>query len=133
MAENTIQNGQTCLEKRGFEQRTIERVRRTYNEENPYGTTHPDAISDGDPQGKGSGHGGHTATLPNCNAPKNLFDYSNFDTQNGGGQYDIEGREGHPGRLQSMARSLYNAENQYGAALVNTAENIADGQIHLNY
>lgn len=136
MAENTIQNGQTCLEIRGMEQRTKERVRRHYNENDQYGFGHKDTISDGDPQGKSSGHGGHTSYLPNCQADKNLFDYSNFDTSpesNIGGSFDINGREGHPGRKQAMARSLYNHLAPYGAALVSTEANRADGQIYLNY
>lgn len=132
MAESTIKNSQTCLEVRGMEERHEEIVRNNYTKDNPYGATHPDAISDGDPQGKGTGHGGHTAYLPDCTKPTGLIDYSNFDTLNGGGSYDINGREGHPGRLQSMARSMYNANNQYGAMLVNTAENIDDGQVILS-
>lgn len=123
-----MENGQTCLEKRGMEERQEEIVRSDYNKENEYGPTHPDAISDGDPQGKGTGHGGHTAWLPDCSLPTNMIKYDNFDTFHGGGQYDIEGREGIGGRNRSMARSLYNPEYQYGAELVNTSANVADGQ-----
>lgn len=133
MAENTVKNGVTCLQERGMEARHEQIVRSDYNKDNQYGATHPDAISDGDPQGKGTNHGGHTFTLPDCTKPTSLIDYSNFDTQNGGGLYDIEGREGHPGRKQMMVRSLYSADNQYGAMLVNTAENIADGQAVLSW
>lgn len=56
----TIQNGQTCLEKRGMEERHTEITRSDYNIENQYSATHKDALSDGDAQGKGTGHGGHT-------------------------------------------------------------------------
>ena len=131
MAE-TVKNGQTCLEQRGMEQRAVERVRRTYNEDNQYGPTHPDALSDGDVNGKGTG-GDHTAYLPDCNKPKGYFDYSNFNTVTGGGLYDIEGRNGIGGRRKALASQLYNADNQYGASLVNTAQNVADGQVRLNY
>ena len=62
----TYENGQSCLEKRGIEERSEEIVRSDYNQENPYGPTHPDAMSDGDAQGKGTGHGGHTAWTPDC-------------------------------------------------------------------
>ena len=124
----TYANGQTCLERRGIEERNNEIVRSDYNIENQYGPTHPDAISDGDPQGKGTGHGGHTAWLPDCTLPTNMIRYSNFDTENGGGLYDIEGRNGHSGRLKAMASSMYNKEFQYGADLVNTSENIRQGQ-----
>ena len=52
----TIINGVTCLENRGMEERHVEIARNDYNIEDQYGPTHPDAISDGDPQGKGTGH-----------------------------------------------------------------------------
>lgn len=134
MAE-TIQNGSTCLEQRGMEQRSVELARKTYNKENPYGANHPDALSDGDPNGKGTGSGGHTAFLPDCTKPKNYFNYSNFDTKNGGGSYDINGREGHPGRFEQMNRSLYSEGegHEYGSKLVNTALNVAQGQVTINY
>ena len=126
-----LENGQTCLEKRGMDERSEEIVRSDYNQENPYGPTHPDAISDGDPQGKGTGHGGHNAWLPDCTKPNNMIDYSNFDTSNGGGEYDIKGRNDVGGRERSLARSMYNQENQYGANLVNTSENVAQGQYYV--
>ena len=126
-----LENGQTCLEKRGMDERSEEIVRSDYNQENPYGPTHPDAISDGDPQGKGTGHGGHNAWLPDCTKPNNMIDYSNFDTSNGGGEYDIKGRNDVGGRERSLARSMYNQENQYGANLVNTSENVAQGQYYI--
>ena len=132
MAETTIKNGVTCLEDRGKEARHEEIVRNEYNKDNQYGVNHPNALSDGDEKGKGTG-GSHTHWLPNCQGPKGLFDYSNFNTMTAGGLYDIEGRAGHPGRKQMIVRSLYNAEMPYGTALVNTAENIAEGQVHLNY
>lgn len=127
----TIENGQSCLEKRGIEERSQEIVRSDYNEENPYGPTHPDAISDGDAQGKGTNHGGHSAFLPDCTKPLNMIDYSNFDTENGGGIYDIEGRNDIGGRNRSLARSMYNKEYQYGATLINTEENVKQGQYHM--
>ena len=75
---NTVQNGQTCLEKRGMEERHEEIVRSDYNITNQYGPTHQDALSDGDAQGKGTGHGGHTHFLPNCQLPTTQINYSNF-------------------------------------------------------
>ena len=119
-----LENGQSCLEKNGIQERENEIVRSDYNEENPYGPTHKDAISDGDIMGKGTGHGGHTAWNPDCDKPNQAIDYSNFDTINGGGKADVDKR------LESMARSLYNAENPYGATLVKTSENIAKGQYY---
>ena len=127
----TYENGQTCLEKRGMEERSEEIVRSDYNAENTYGATHHDAISDGDPQGKGTGHGGHNAWLPDCTKPTNMINYSNFDTFNGGGEYDIKGRNDVGGRERSLARSMYNQERQYGMDLVNTEQNVAQGQYYV--
>ena len=126
--ENTIQKGQTCLEKRGMEERHEEITRSDYNINNPYSETHSDAISNGDAQGKGTGHGGHTHYLPDCTKPVGRIDYSNFDTVNGGGMYDIDGRNGISGRKRAMAISLYNQENSYGATTVDTTANVNDGQ-----
>ena len=111
---------QSCLEKRGIEERNREIVRSDYNIEDQYSSTHKNAISDGDPQGKGTGHGGHTHFLPDCNKPTTTIDYSNFDTTSGGGQYDIEGRNGIGGRKYLETISMYNKENFYSANLINT-------------
>ena len=127
---------QTCLEKRGIEERNVEIIRSDYNINDQYSATHPDALSNGDVQGKGSGHGGHTHYLPDCNKPTGTIDYSNFDTSyqsNIGGCYDIKGRNGISGREYAMSVSMYNYENQYGAALVNTEQNVAQGQYQVGY
>ena len=60
-----------------------------------------------------------------------MINYSNFDTENGGGLYDIKGRNDVGGRERSLARSKYNKEQPYGADLVNTSENIAQGQYYV--
>ena len=127
---STVENGQTCLEKRGMEERHEEITRSDYNIEDQYGPTHKDAISDGDPQGKGTGHGGHTHFLPDCTKPTTTINYSNFDSENGGGYYDIEGRNGISGRKRALATSMYNKEIQYGPTLVDTSANVADGQYY---
>lgn len=129
----TYENGQSCLEKRGIDERENEISRSDYNAKDPYGPTHPDAMSDGDPQGKGTGHGGHTAWQPDCTKPTNMIDYSNFDTFSTedhtiGGLYDIKGRNDVGGREKSMASSMFNHERPYGAELVNTTENVLLGQ-----
>lgn len=124
----TIENGQSCLEKRGMEERSQEIVRNDYSKVDEYGPTHKDALSDGDVQGKGTGHGGHTAWLPDCTKPTTTIDYSNFDTTNGGGLYDIKGRNGIGGRERAINSSLYNRENPYGSNLIDTTKNQADGQ-----
>ena len=128
---NTLQNGQTCLEKRGMDERHNEIVRSDYNIENQYSATHPDALSDGDVQGKGAGHGGHSFYLPDCTKPTGQIDYSNFATSPDmqiGGKYDIEGRGDIPGRKVQMARSMYTYQEPYGPTLVNTTQNVNDGQ-----
>jgi hypothetical protein len=119
---------QSCLEKRGIEERNEEIVRSDYNINDQYSSTHKDAISDGDAQGKGTKHGGHTHYLPDCNKPTTTIDYSNFDTTNGGGIYDIEGRNDIGGRKRAMTYSLYNQDYEYSANLINTEKNIHQGQ-----
>ena len=123
---------QSCLEKRGIEERSVEIVRSDYNIENQYGPSHPDALSNGDVNGKGTGHGGHTHYLPDCNKPTSTIDYSNFDTLNGGGLYDIEGRNDVGGRKKAINSSLYNNERQYSANLINTEINLRQiGRAHV--
>lgn len=127
---STVDNGQTCLEKRGMEERHEELPRRHYNREDAYGANHKDARSDGDVQGKGTG-GGHNHYLPDCTKPKGQIDYSNFSTSpfdQIGGYYDIEGRNDLPGRRVQMARSIYSHLSEYGAKLVDTSANQAEGQ-----
>lgn len=127
---------QTCLEITGITERNIEITRNDYTKFDQYSNIHSDALSNGDPQGKGSGHGGHTHSVPNCSLPKTLMDYSNFDThaENIGGSYDIglggvsyNGRSG--GRTFLKTISVYNEENAYNsnANIVDTIANIEDG------
>ena len=122
---------QTCLEKKGIEKRQETIVRNDYNKEDVYSETHKDALSDGDPLGKGSGNGGHTHSVPDCTLPQGMMNYSNFDThsQQIGGSYDINGRNGVGGRNFLKAISVYNEENQYGTNLIDTTANVQDGQI----
>lgn len=122
---------QSCLEKRGIEERSEEIVRSDYNIEDQYSATHSDALSNDDAQGKGTGHGGHGHWIPSCDKPSTMIDYSNFDTKNGGGLYDIKGRNDIGGREKAMAISMYNNENQYSASLVETDENVKQGQFQL--
>lgn len=74
---------------------------------------------------------GHTHSLPDCSKPTTTIDYSNFDTENGGGLYDIEGRNDIGGRKKAMTYSLYNKENSYGAHLIDTEMNLQQGQFQL--
>lgn len=124
------QNGQTCLENNGIEERSIEIVKNEYNENNEYGLGHENAIANGDKKGKGNGSNGHTHYLPDCSKPKTMMDYSNFDTYSeAGSSFDINGRNDIGGRKKNIMMSKYNKENQYGAHLINTSNN--KGQVRL--
>lgn len=120
---------QTCLEKKGIESRHENILRNDYGATDEYSAQHKDAISDGDPLGKGTGHGGHGHWLPDCSKGQTMIDYSNFDTENGGGLYDIEGRNGKGGRNWSKNISLYNENGQYGPNSVDTTANQLEGQV----
>lgn len=116
---------QSCLEKRSMEERHEEIVRSDYNRFNQYSAAHPDAIANGDVQGKGTGHGGHTHSLPNCNGVIGIIDYRNFDTaisSHAGNVDDNYARE------TALVRSLYNVEREYSARSVDTSLNLAEGQ-----
>lgn len=124
-----LEKGQSCLEARGVEERHVELIRNDYNRENEYSAIHPDAVSDGDIKGKGTMHGGHGASLPDCTKPNGQIDYRNFDTTQGGGFYDINGRNDIGGRDRAMSSLLYTKDMPYGANLINTTQNQTDGQI----
>lgn len=126
-----LEDGKSCLEVRGTEERENEIQRSDYNKNEEYSATHKDAISDGDPLGKGTQSGGHTHWLPDCTKPTGLIDYSNFNTLEGGGEYDIKGREGIGGRERAINQSMYNAANPYGADLIKTDANIQAGQFFI--
>lgn len=119
---------QTCLEAKGITARNDSLVRNDYTHANVYSAIHQDALSDGDPLGKGTGHGGHTHSVPDCTLPSTI-NYSNFDTNNGGGLYDIAGRNGVGGRTFLKNISVYNETYEYGPNLIDTALNVQDGQI----
>ena len=129
----------TCLDQFGQEKRPIELNRNDYKSYDEYNVTHKDALSDGDPQGKGTGSAGHTHSTPDCDKAEmndsghlnSPIDYSNFDTEAGGGSYDIKGRDeiSFSGRERLTNINIYNKNNEYGANFVNTEENIVQGQV----
>ena len=125
---------QTCLEVKGIESRNNLITRNDYTRNEVYSEIHPDAktylIEDSDKPwlGKGTGHGGHLHSIPDCTAPSTIS-YQNFDTENAGGLYDIEGRNGVGGRNFLKNISMFNEANQYTLNYVDTTANIADGQI----
>jgi hypothetical protein len=117
----------SCLETRAITERNIQEARQNYNRENRYSATHPDALATGDRKGKGTGHGGHSHWLPNCNAQMGVFNYSNFDTafESGAGN-DLD----NAARNASVTRSLYGPQNPYGH--VDTTANRLEGQYVIN-
>lgn len=123
---------QSNLEKKGIEERNQEIIKNDYSANDEYSSTHDDALSHPDsedkPWGKGTGHGGHTYFLPDSTKSKDQMNYSNFDTFNGGGSYDIYGREGVGGRVRLTTINLYSQDNAYGVNSVDTTLNQMDGQ-----
>ena len=85
------------LEELGDEYRKDNLIKNTYqnNESKKYGATHPNATSDGDNKGKGTGR----------------F----LDTYNGGSDVDINGNPSDPGsgRIKNIAKNQYNSDNPY--------------------
>jgi len=107
-----------------MDSRHTQEVRSDYNRDNQYSATHEDALAGGK-LGRGTGHGGHTFWLPNCNGTIGIINYSNFDTSPSsmaGTDIDNETRN------IAMARSLYNYENQYSARIIDSSMNIREGQ-----
>ena len=104
---------QTCLEKRGIPARASALTRNDYNVSDQYSERHKDALSDGDPQGKGVNMSGHGFSLPDHNLVGAGISRTNFNTESGGGEYDIDGFNGHDGRKKQTMHNLYNEENQY--------------------
>lgn len=123
---------QSKLEKLGIEERNAEINQSDYNVNDQYSAKHKNAKSDGDEKGKGTGHGGHTHFLPDSSKSSKTIDYSNFDTENGGNIYDIEGRGNIGGRNRLITYSLYNKDYQYGVDLIDTEENQRNGQYFTN-
>ena len=121
------ENGQSRLEIDGIQNRTEALAREDYNNTDEYGASHPDAIAtDGQILGKGTGGSGYHDWLPyyeKNKAARNTIDYSNFTTDDSvGGCLDKTARQ------TAMSRSIYNKNYEYGANLIKTDINIANGQ-----
>ncbi len=73
--------------------------RNVYKSENVYNSNHPNALSDGDPKGKG-----------------NAKYLSVYDDGNTGGSLDILGNgEPNTGRIGNLKNNLYSRDNEYSA------------------
>jgi hypothetical protein len=124
---------QTNLEKKGFEKRAVELVKNDYNsgEEFKYTESHVDALSDATktdkPLGKGTGKS-HMHLRPDASKPTSP-DYSNFDTFNGGGSYDIYGRNEIGGRNRIMTYNIYGPTNAYTPESIDTSLAVEAGQV----
>lgn len=102
----------------------------TYNASDEYSALHKDALADGDVKGRGTGHGGHTHTIPDYTKSKTMFDYSNIDTSDkAGNAYDKHGRNGVGGREFLTTINIYSAANEYSANIIDTSKNVAEGQV----
>lgn len=118
---------QSRLEAEAIETRKEHLVKNDYQKlVNEYSETHPDALSDGDPLGKGTGND-ITYSLPDATKSKHQYT-RNVDTANGGGQYDIEGRNGRGGRKRASVVNIYSSVAPYGEDSVDTSKNIEEGQ-----
>jgi hypothetical protein len=94
-----------------------------------YSSLHDTALTHNDDKhalGKGSGHGGHTYATPGVS--KTMINRDQFDTENGGGAYDIHGRNNVGGRNYLKKISIYNQDRQYGINSIDMSANIKDGQ-----
>lgn len=91
-----------------------------YSEEHDSAKTHDD---ESHKWGKGSRRisGGHTHVTPNKNASKTQIETGQFDTETGGGSYDIYGKDNVGGRLRLQAINLYNPDRQYSDESVDTS------------
>ena len=118
---------QSRIESEALDKRHELEVISTYQKNtNEYNEQHKDALSTGDPQGKGTGVSmGYS--VPGQTTNKGI-NYSNIATNSGGGLYDIEGRNGIGGRMYLETINMYNAEKSYGIDSVDTSKNVAEGQ-----
>ena len=123
---------QSNLEKKAIEERQREIVRSDYNKIDRYSDSHIDALSNPEeknkPLGKGTGDGGHLAYAPDATKSSTSYYHNSVNTTDGGGSYDIYGRNEKGGRNRLMAFNIYGKTNPYGHESVDTSENLNDGQ-----
>ena len=118
---------QSRLEAEAIETRKEHLVKNDYQKlVDEYNESHPDALSGDDPLGKGTGND-MTYSIPDATKSKHQYT-KNVDTENGGGLYDKEGRNGIGGRKKASIINIYSAATPYGEDSVDTTKNIEDGQ-----
>lgn len=120
------ESGQSYLEAQGQEARLLQTARADYNSNNEYNERHPDALADGDGQGKGTGDfQGHGWSVPDMTKPKDEMAYGNFNTSDGGNDCD------HSAREVMTNRSIYGPGREYGRDIIpDTSLNVSDGQFN---
>ena len=123
---------QSNLELKGMDESHAEIVRSDYNKSNGYSELHEDAQSHPDDPtkvlGKGTNSGGHQHYVPDYRKSPTSYNYSNLNTTEGGGYYDINGRNEQGGRNRLLSINIYNKDNAYGPNSVDTSANIDEGQ-----
>lgn len=137
---------QSRLENIGITKRTQLISKNDYNKlpDKEYNESHPDAKSDGDPLGKGSGVSmGYSVARPDdfsIDEKGNRTQRMNYgtvmthetDSQTIGGSFDRLGKAElqHSGRVQLMSMNKYQPGegHEYGIDSVDTTVNRADGQ-----
>jgi hypothetical protein len=132
MAQETKVEKQTRLEQEGIQARKEQTIKNdfnkngeVYNEESDLVKSHED---ESHPLGKGTGGSGHGHRIPNRHASKTAIDRSDFDTERGGGSYDIFGMNDAGGRKRSTMINLYSVNYQYNENSIDTSKNVEDGQ-----
>ena len=109
---------QSNLEKIGIERRQNELVRNQVKKSNPYSVEHQLAKStEGQALGKGTGNGYSHAThqISDYNELTKNRIVPQIDTENCGGEYDINGYNGNGGRKYLQTINKYGPNNPYGA------------------
>ena len=96
-------NNSNCLESKAITERSEETAKNSFRSGVEYSTEYAEQY------GKGTGHGGHMHSLPDCTIDKTDFDVNgaNFDIWDGGNDCDKSIRE------QMLARQKYGPDNEY--------------------
>ena len=147
-----LPTGQTCLEHIGLTHRPVLLNKNEYQnlEGEIYNVDHPNAIADGDGRGRGTQHGGHSHSVPDCSIAEYIGEHyqSPIDPQidtyhrsgpagtGAGDCIDVHGLPGSispSGRNRLLAINHYDQENMYGLDYVNTQRNVEDGQFVVGY
>lgn len=130
--------GQSRLENLSITKRDSLVINNEYDKNDVYNETHKDALSDGDVKGKGNGISMGYAipdtesfSISETGIRTQRMNYSTViakESENSkiGGKMDRDGNPDIPksGRKGLLTINKYNEENQYGADLIDTKENI---------